>query len=132
MKTFTSLSLRFILFAIAFLAIPAHALTLQSPSCTASTITQFQPGYVSCLGSAVGNIDKQLNVQNGVINFDHQLTGSFAPGLKQGNGFSLVHVSYFGPVTPVPEPKSYAMILAGLLSLRLLAAERLSNHNKLS
>lgn len=108
--------------------LPAHALTLQAPNCGASTVTTLEPGYVSCLGSFVGNIDNQLtgsagvfaainsglgfdtnkyfssenfsvtgnpfsqnegSLDDGVINFDQKLTGSFVLGLKQGNGFSL-------------------------------------------
>jgi hypothetical protein len=108
--------------------LPAHALTLKSPDCGASTVTNLQPGYVSCLGSFEGNIDNQLaggagvfaaintnfglntntyfssenfavtgnpfsqnegGLDDGVINFDQNLTGSFVLGLKQGNGFSL-------------------------------------------
>jgi PEP-CTERM motif len=47
--------------------LPAQALTLQSPDCTASTITQLQPGYVSCLGSYVGNMDNQLTGVDGIF-----------------------------------------------------------------
>ncbi len=164
---------------------PAQALTLQSPNCAASTVTQFQPGYVSCLGSFVDNMDNQLTGTNGVfaainsgfqlntstyfssdhfnaggnpfaqnegsrddgvINFDNAQTGTFVLGLKQGNGFSLYlfnaanvaggissmaydtngvktnsgiglsHAGFFGTPTtaPIPEPETYAMLLAGL------------------
>lgn len=176
-------------------ALPAQALTLQSPSCTASTVTQFQPGYVSCLGSFVGNMDNQLtgnsgvfaainsgfnfntntyfssenfgtggnpfsqnegSRDDGVINFDQKLTGTFVLGLKQANGFSLYlfngsnvaggigsiaydtngvqrngglglsHAGFFGTphAAAVPEPETYAMLLAGLGLMGALARRK--------
>ncbi len=179
----------------AMAAVPAQALTLQSPSCTASTVTQCQPGYVACLGSYVGNMDNQLTGSNGifaainnnfhlntnqyfssenfnasgnpfsqnegsrddgVINFDNKQTGTFVLGLKQGNGFSLYlfnasnvlggisslgydtngvksrggvglsHAGFFGAPTtaPIPEPETYAMMLAGLGLLGFMARRK--------
>lgn len=183
------------LLALAGFALPAQALTLQSPTCSASTVTDQQAGYVSCLGSFVGNMDNQLSgsagiyaaiasgfnltansyfssdnfsaagnpfAQNegsrddGLINFDSAQTGSFVLGLKQGNGFSLYlfnvanisggissiaydtngvknnggiglsHAGYFGlnSVSAVPEPESYALLLAGLAVVGFVANRR--------
>ena len=46
---------------------PAQALTLKLPACNSSSVTKLQPGYVSCLGSYVGNMDNQLTGSNGVF-----------------------------------------------------------------
>lgn len=46
---------------------PAQALTLKLPACSASNVTTMQPGYVSCLGSYVGNMDNQLTGSSGVF-----------------------------------------------------------------
>jgi hypothetical protein len=113
-----------------FAAAPAFAAPAPLPACSASTLTDTQPGYVSCIGANSGNMDNQLgtiyakmagsvasggfnfstntyyssekfgalnnpfsqnegNNDDGVINFDKALTGSFVLGLKQGNGYSL-------------------------------------------
>ena len=180
---------------LSFASVAAHALILQSPACNASTVTKFQPGYVACLGSFVGNMDNQLtgnfgvfaainegfglstntyfssqsfgaasnpfaqdegNRDDGVINFDQRLTGSFVLGLKQGNGFALYlfnasniaggiasiaydtngvkrnggiglsHAGFFGvpQISMVPEPQTYAMLLAGLGMLGALARSK--------
>ena len=92
---------------------------------------------------------------DGVINFDKALTGSFVLGLKQGNAFSLYlfdgskvaggissiaydtngvwnesgtglsHAGFFGaPVTAVPEPETYALLLAGLAAVGFVARRR--------
>jgi hypothetical protein len=180
---------------LSFASVAAHALILQSPACSASTVTKFQPGYVACLGSFVGNMDNQLtgnfgvfatinkgfgldtnsyfssqsfsaasnpfaqdegSLDDGVINFDQRLTGSFVLGLKQGNGFGLYlfnasniaggiasiaydtngvkrnggtglsHAGFFGipQISVVPEPQTYAMLLAGLGMLGALARRK--------
>lgn len=49
-------------------AAPAFALTTGSINCAASTTTLGQPGYVSCLGSFVGNMDNQLTGTSGIFN----------------------------------------------------------------
>ncbi len=113
-----------------FAAAPAFAAPAGLPSCSATTLTDTQPGYVSCIGANSGNMDNQLGTiyakmassvasggfgfttnsyfssekfgalnnpfsqnegsnDDGVINFDKALTGSFVLGLKQGNGYSL-------------------------------------------
>ena len=48
-------------------AAPAFALTTGSINCAASTTTIGQPGYVSCLGSFVGNMDNQLTGSSGIF-----------------------------------------------------------------
>ncbi|MFM9434866.1 hypothetical protein ACFDR9_001928 [Janthinobacterium sp. CG_23.3] len=113
-----------------FAAAPAFAAPASLPSCSATTLTDTQPGYVACIGANSGNMDNQLNTiyakmatsvarggfgfstntyfssenfsalknpfsqnegnnDDGVINFDKALTGSFVLGLKQGNAYSL-------------------------------------------
>jgi hypothetical protein len=106
-----------------------------------------------------GNPFKQNEGVNddGVINFDQALSGSFVLGLKQGSAFSLYlfdgskvaggissiafdtngvksankvsfdlsHAGFFGaPVTAVPEPESYALMLAGLAAMAFVAKRR--------
>ncbi len=195
-----STKLSIVLLAMAGFAVPAWAkpadpvLVLQAPACSLSTSTLASAGYVSCLGSYVGNMDNQLGGSNGIfaaikngfnldtssyfssdsfgaggnpfaqnegsrddgmINFDQALTGSFVLGLKQGNGFSLYlfngstiaggianiaydtngvqsngglglsHAGFFGtPVTAVPEPETYALMLAGLAAIAFVAKRR--------
>ncbi len=46
---------------------PAVNLTAGSINCGASATTLAQPGYVSCLGSFVGNMDNQLTGANGIF-----------------------------------------------------------------
>jgi PEP-CTERM motif len=48
-------------------AAPASALTVGSINCATSTTTTAQPGYVSCLGNFVGNMDNQLTGPNGIF-----------------------------------------------------------------
>jgi PEP-CTERM motif len=48
-------------------ASPAFALTTGSINCAASATTIAQPGYVSCLGNFVGNMDNQLTGANGIF-----------------------------------------------------------------
>lgn len=62
-------------------AAPASALTTGSINCAASGTTS-QPGYVSCLGSFVGNIDNQLTSPNGVF-------------AAINNGFNFSTTQYF-------------------------------------
>lgn len=53
--------------ASALMAAPAMALNTSSISCSASSTTTSQPGYVSCLGSFVGNMDNQLTGSSGIF-----------------------------------------------------------------
>lgn len=106
--------------------------------------------------SAAGNpfAQNEGSLDDGVINFDQALTGSFVLGLKQGNAYSLYmfdgakvaggissiafdtngvwknsgndlsHAGFFGTVTAVPEPTTYAMLLAGLAAVGFVARRR--------
>ncbi|MEN9866148.1 MAG: hypothetical protein RL748_1738 [Pseudomonadota bacterium] len=66
--TFSLRSILASLFAASTLmAAPAMALDTASISCSASGTTTSQPGYVSCLGSFVGNMDNQLTGNNGIF-----------------------------------------------------------------
>ncbi len=61
---------------------PAVNLTAGSINCAASTTTIAQSGYVSCLGSFVGNMDNQLTGSNGIF-------------AKISTGFNLNTNQYF-------------------------------------
>jgi PEP-CTERM motif len=146
--------------------------------CYDSTVTTSNAGYVSCLGSFEGSLNKDTVLptslgfssgtffnsgdfalatnpfsqdegtnDDGVINFDFAQAGKFVLGLKQADAYSLYlfdgslvvggitsikyntlgiytapiggskmsHAGFFGtPVAAVPEPETYALMLAGL------------------
>lgn len=167
------------------MSVPAFAKTTGSVSCSGSTATIGNAGYISCQGPTLGNVapgqvntatfaghgtfslvgksddagfgpfgEKNNGATSGTLTFDSVQKGYFVLGIKGGPDFSLYlfnggttgiqslafdtngitkgnggagpGLSHFALFTsPVPEPETYVLMLAGLGVMGFVAKRRL-------